>query len=168
MKRWFALSLIIILLDQLSKYIAVDIIPLYESIEVLPFFNWTLLYNEGAAFSFLSDQGGWQRWFFIILSTIVTTVLAIWLFRLKDDEQSIALSLSLIIGGAIGNLIDRVLLGHVVDFIHLHYQEYYWPAFNVADSAITVGVVIMIVDSLFFAQKREDQREEERKRGEIS
>ena len=160
MKRWFALSLIIILLDQLSKYIAVDIIPLYESIEVLPFFNWTLLYNEGAAFSFLSDQGGWQRWFFIILSTIVTTVLAIWLFRLKDDEQSIALSLSLIIGGAIGNLIDRVLLGHVVDFIHLHYQEYYWPAFNVADSAITVGVVIMIIDSLFFAQKREDRREE--------
>ncbi len=155
MKRWFALSLIIILLDQLSKYIAVDIISLYESIEVLPFFNWTLLYNEGAAFSFLSDQGGWQRWFFIILSIIVTTVLAIWLLRLQDDEQSIALSLSLIIGGAIGNLIDRVLLGHVVDFIHLHYQEYYWPAFNVADSAITVGVVIMIVDSLFFAQKRE-------------
>ncbi len=160
MKRWFALSLIIILLDQLTKQIAVDIIPLYESIEVLPFFSWTLLYNEGAAFSFLSDQGGWQRWFFIILSTIVTTVLAIWLFRLQDDEQSIALSLSLIIGGAIGNLIDRVLLGHVVDFIHLHYQEYYWPAFNVADSAITVGVVIMIIDSLFFAQKREDRREE--------
>ncbi len=160
MKRWFALSLIIILLDQLTKYIAVDIIPLYESIEVFPFFSWTLLYNEGAAFSFLSDQGGWQRWFFIILSTIVTTVLAIWLFRLQDDERSIAISLSLIIGGAIGNLIDRVLLGHVVDFIHLHYQEYYWPAFNVADSAITVGVVIMIVDSLFFAQKREDRREE--------
>lgn len=158
MKRWFALSLIIILLDQLSKYIAVDIIPLYESIEVLPFFSWTLLYNEGAAFSFLSDQGGWQRWFFIILSTIVTAVLTIWLFRLQDDEPSIALSLSLIIGGAIGNLIDRVLLGHVVDFIHLHYQAYYWPAFNVADSAITIGVAIMIIDSLFFAQKREEQR----------
>jgi len=159
MKRWLALSLIIILLDQLTKYIAVDIIPLHQSIEVFPFFNWTLMYNEGAAFSFLSDQGGWQRWFFIILSSIVTTVLVIWLLRLLNDERSIAISLSLIIGGAVGNLIDRILLGHVVDFIHLHYESYYWPAFNVADSAITVGVTIMIVDSLFFAQKREDQRE---------
>lgn len=161
MKRWLALSLIIILLDQLTKYIAVDIIPLHQSIEVFPFFNWTLMYNEGAAFSFLSDQGGWQRWFFIILSSIVTTVLVIWLLRLLNDERSIAISLSLIIGGAVGNLIDRILLGHVVDFIHLHYESYYWPAFNVADSAITVGVTIMIVDSLFFAQKREDQREGE-------
>lgn len=159
MKRWLILSLIIILFDQLTKYIAVDIIPLYESIEVFPFFNWTLMYNEGAAFSFLSDQGGWQRWFLIILSSIVTAVLVIWLFRLLHDERSIAISLSLIIGGAIGNLIDRILLGHVVDFIHLHYQSYYWPAFNVADSAITIGVTIMIVDSLFFAQKREAQRE---------
>ncbi len=159
MKRWLILSLIIILFDQLTKYIAVDIIPLYESIEVFPFFNWTLMYNEGAAFSFLSDQGGWQRWFLIILSSIVTAVLIIWLFRLLHDERSIAISLSLIIGGAIGNLIDRILLGHVVDFIHLHYQSYYWPAFNVADSAITIGVTIMIVDSLFFAQKREAQRE---------
>ncbi len=161
MKRWLILSLIIILFDQFTKYIAVDIIPLYESIEVFPFFNWTLMYNEGAAFSFLSDQGGWQRWFLIILSSIVTAVLVIWLFRLLHDERSIAISLSLIIGGAIGNLIDRILLGHVVDFIHLHYQSYYWPAFNVADSAITIGVTIMIVDSLFFAQKREAQREGE-------
>jgi signal peptidase II len=161
MKRWLILSLIIILFDQLTKYIAVDIIPLYESIEVLPFFNWTLMYNEGAAFSFLSDQGGWQRWFLIILSSIVTAVLVIWLFRLLHDERSIAISLSLIIGGAVGNLIDRILLGHVVDFIHLHYEGYYWPAFNVADSAITIGVTIMIVDSLFFAQKREAQREGE-------
>ena len=160
MLRWLALSLSIILLDQITKQVAVELIPLHHSIEVLPFFNWTLMYNEGAAFSFLSDQGGWQRWFFIILSTVVTVALTIWLFRLQQDERSIALSLSLIIGGAIGNLIDRIHLGHVVDFIHLHYQDYYWPAFNVADSAITVGVTIMIVDSLFFAQKREALREE--------
>jgi signal peptidase II len=160
MKRWLLLSILVILLDQVTKQVAVETMHLYESIEVLPFFNWTLMYNEGAAFSFLSDQGGWQRWFFIILSTVVTTVLVIWLLRLLQDERPIAISLALIIGGAIGNLIDRVLLGHVVDFIHLHYEEYFWPAFNVADSAITVGVTIMIVDSLFFAQKREDQREE--------
>ena len=160
MKRWLTLSLLVILLDQITKLIAVELIPLHHSIEVLPFFNWTLMYNEGAAFSFLSDQGGWQRWFLIILSTIVTAVLAIWLFRLQQDERSIALSLSLIIGGAIGNLIDRIYLGHVVDFIHLHYQEHFWPAFNVADSAICVGVTIMIVDSLFYAEKREALRGE--------
>ncbi|MCF6283374.1 MAG: signal peptidase II [Candidatus Polarisedimenticolaceae bacterium] len=160
MLRWLALSLLVIVADQISKKFAVDIIPLHHSIEVLPFFNWTLMYNEGAAFSFLSDQGGWQRWFFIILSSIITIVLTIWMVRLQRDERSIAISLSLIIGGAIGNLIDRIQLGHVVDFIHLHYQQHFWPAFNVADSAITVGVTIMIVDSLFFAQKREDQRDD--------
>lgn len=159
MLRWLALSLLVIVADQISKKFAVDIIPLHHSIEMLPFFNWTLMYNEGAAFSFLSDQGGWQRWFFIILSCVVTTALTIWMARLQRDERSIAISLSLIIGGAIGNLIDRIHLGHVVDFIHLHYQQYFWPAFNVADSAITVGVTIMIVDSLFYAQKREDQRD---------
>lgn len=159
MIRWLALSILVILLDQISKRLAVDLIALHHSIEVLPFFNWTLMYNEGAAFSFLSDQGGWQRWFLIILSSIVTAVLTIWLFRLQRDERPIAIALALIIGGAIGNLIDRILLGRVVDFVHLHYNEYYWPAFNIADSAITVGVTIMIVDALFFAQKREDQRD---------
>ena len=155
MVRWLWLSLVVILLDQSTKQVADSLLTLYESVYVLPFFDLTLLYNKGAAFSFLSDQGGWQRWFFTILAIVVTTVLIVWLWRLKQEEKWIAVSLSLIIGGAVGNVIDRILFGHVIDFLHFHYQEHYWPAFNVADSAITVGVAIMLFDALVLAKKRE-------------
>ncbi|MCU7815823.1 MAG: signal peptidase II [Candidatus Thiodiazotropha sp. (ex Rostrolucina anterorostrata)] len=155
MTRWLWLSLVVILLDQASKQFAESMLTLYESVTVLPFFDLTLLYNKGAAFSFLSDQGGWQRWFFIILAIGVTIVLIGWLWRLKREEQWIAVALSLIIGGAIGNVIDRILFGQVIDFLHFHYQGHYWPAFNVADSAITVGVAIMLFDALVLAKKRE-------------
>ncbi|MCU7804570.1 MAG: signal peptidase II [Candidatus Thiodiazotropha sp. (ex Lucinoma borealis)] len=155
MIRWLWLSLMVILLDQASKQFAESMLTLYESVTVLPFFDLTLLYNKGAAFSFLSDQGGWQRWFFIILAIGVTIVLIGWLWRLKREEQWIAVALSLIIGGAIGNVIDRILFGQVIDFLHFHYQGHYFPAFNVADSAITVGVAIMLFDALVLAKKRE-------------
>ena len=155
MLRWLVLSLLVILLDQVTKYYAVELLELHQPVEVLPFFNWTLMYNEGAAFSFLSDQGGWQRWFFIALATVVTGVLIGWMAKLKRSELALAVALSLVIGGAVGNVIDRILLGKVVDFIHLHYEQYYWPAFNVADSAITIGVVILIFDALFNASKEE-------------
>ncbi|MCM8854284.1 MAG: signal peptidase II [Candidatus Thiodiazotropha sp.] len=155
MIRWLWLSLMVILLDQASKQFAESMLTLYESVTVLPFFDLTLLYNKGAAFSFLSDQGGWQRWFFIILAIGVTIVLIGWLWRLKCEEQWIAVALSLIIGGAIGNVIDRILFGQVIDFLHFHYQGHYFPAFNVADSAITVGVAIMLFDALILAKKRE-------------
>ncbi|MCU7838801.1 MAG: signal peptidase II [Candidatus Thiodiazotropha sp. (ex Troendleina suluensis)] len=154
MIRWLWLSLMVILLDQASKQFAESMLTLYESVTVLPFFDLTLLYNKGAAFSFLSDQGGWQRWFFIILAIGVTIVLIGWLWRLKREEQWIAVALSLIIGGAIGNVIDRILFGQVIDFLHFHYQGHYFPAFNVADSAITVGVAIMLFDALVLAKKR--------------
>ncbi|MCU7886243.1 MAG: signal peptidase II [Candidatus Thiodiazotropha sp. (ex Lucinoma annulata)] len=154
MIRWLWLSLMVILLDQASKQFAESMLTLYESVTVLPFFDLTLLYNKGAAFSFLSDQGGWQRWFFIILAIGVTIVLIGWLWRLKREEQWIAVALSLIIGGAIGNVIDRILFGQVIDFLHFHYQGHYFPAFNVADSAITVGVAIMLYDALVLAKKR--------------
>ncbi|MCU7890790.1 MAG: signal peptidase II [Candidatus Thiodiazotropha sp. (ex Ustalcina ferruginea)] len=154
MIRWLWLSLMVILLDQASKQFAESMLTVYESVTVLPFFDLTLLYNKGAAFSFLSDQGGWQRWFFIILAIGVTIVLIGWLWRLKRKEQWIAVALSLIIGGAIGNVIDRILFGQVIDFLHFHYQGHYWPAFNVADSAITVGVAIMLFDALVLAKKR--------------
>jgi signal peptidase II len=155
MTHWLWLSLVVIVLDQLSKQIAESLLTLYESVRVLPFFDFTLLYNKGAAFSFLSDQSGWQRWFFIVLAIVVCIVLVTWLRRLKREEQWIAVALALIIGGAIGNVIDRILFGQVIDFLHFHYQQHYFPAFNVADSAITIGVIIMLFDALILARKRE-------------
>jgi signal peptidase II len=125
-----------------------------EVLVLLPFFNLTLAYNPGAAFSFLSDQGGWQRWFFIVLAFVVSAVLLVWLSRLKREERWTAVALGLIIGGAVGNLIDRIWLGHVIDFIQLHYADLFWPAFNVADSAITVGVATMLLDSLVLSGRR--------------
>jgi signal peptidase II len=155
MTHWLWLSLVVIVLDQASKQFAESVLTLYESVKVLPFFDLTLLYNKGAAFSFLSDQSGWQRWFFIVLAIVVCVVLVSWLWRLKREEQWTAVALSLIIGGAIGNVIDRVLFGQVIDFLHFHYQQHYFPAFNVADSAITLGVIIMLYDALILARKRE-------------
>ncbi|MES9971189.1 MAG: signal peptidase II [Candidatus Thiodiazotropha sp.] len=155
MTRWLWLSLVVVVLDQVTKQIAESSLTLYESVRVLPIFDLTLLYNKGAAFSFLSDQGGWQRWFFIILAIVVCIVLVGWLWRLKKEEQWVAVALSLIIGGAIGNVIDRILFGQVIDFLHFHYQQHYFPAFNVADSAITIGVIIMLYDALILAKRRE-------------
>ncbi|MBT2968359.1 MAG: signal peptidase II [gamma proteobacterium symbiont of Ctena orbiculata] len=155
MTHWLWLSLLVIVLDQASKQLAESALTLYESVRVLPFFDLTLLYNKGAAFSFLSDQGGWQRWFFIVLAIVVCIVLVGWLWRLKREEQWIAVALSLIIGGAIGNVIDRILFGQVIDFLHFHYQQHYFPAFNVADTAITIGVIIMLYDALILAKRRE-------------
>jgi signal peptidase II len=154
MVQWLWLSFVVILLDQATKQIAESMLTLYESVYVMPVFDLTLLYNKGAAFSFLSDQDGWQRWFFTILATVVVAVLTVWLWRLKQQERWVAVSLSLIIGGAIGNVIDRILFGHVIDFLHFHYQEHYWPAFNIADSAITIGVAVMLYDALVLAKRR--------------
>lgn len=148
MYRWLWLSLGVVLLDQLSKQLVESSLMVYETIPVLPFFNLTLAYNEGAAFSFLSDQGGWQRWFFALVAAVVVVVLVAWLARLRD-ERVLAVSLSLVIGGAVGNLLDRLFIGHVIDFLDFFYQSYHWPAFNVADMAITLGVVLMFVDALF-------------------
>ncbi|MES9961016.1 MAG: signal peptidase II [Sedimenticola sp.] len=147
MLRWLWLSAIVIGLDQVSKQLVESSLMLYEAVPVMPFFNLTLAYNEGAAFSFLSDQGGWQRWFFSGLALLVSIILVIWISRLQQRERLIAISLSLIVGGAIGNLIDRVLFGHVIDFLDLYYGQWHWPAFNIADSAIFVGVVLMLLDA---------------------
>ncbi|MDF1528074.1 MAG: signal peptidase II [Sedimenticola sp.] len=153
MLRWLWFSLLIIVFDQLSKQLIEASFMVYETLSVLPFFNLTLAYNEGAAFSFLSDQGGWQRWFFAFVAAFVTVVLVIWLSRLKD-ERVLAISLALVIGGAIGNLIDRLMLGYVIDFLDFFYGQYHWPAFNVADIAISVGVFLMFVDALFGQSNR--------------
>ncbi len=149
MLRWLWLSLLVVALDQFAKQVVESVFTLYESMAVLPFINLTLVYNEGAAFSFLSDQGGWQRWFFVLLALVVTAVLISWLRRLGREEQLVAVALSFIIGGAVGNLIDRVIYGHVIDFVDLYYAGWHWPAFNVADSAIVLGVALMLYDLIF-------------------
>jgi signal peptidase II len=155
MLRWLWLSATVVGLDQLTKLLADHHLTLYAPVALFPSFNLTLMYNYGAAFSFLSDASGWQRWFFIAIAIGISVFLVLWLRRLKQDERWVALSLALILGGAIGNVIDRIWHGYVIDFIDLYYASYHYPAFNIADSAITVGAVILVVHSLFF--HREEQ-----------
>lgn len=140
----YLISIVVVVLDQITKVIADNSMQLYQQIEVLPVFNLTLHYNRGAAFSFLSDAGGWQRYFFTAVSAIVSIVLVIWLARLARAERVMQWALALVLGGAVGNLIDRVIYGHVVDFIQVHWGESYFPAFNIADSAITVGAILLL------------------------
>ena len=144
---WLALSVVVILLDQLSKAYFQANLSLYQQVPVIPdLFSWTLAYNTGAAFNFLADHSGWQRWFFAGIALVVSVVLVVWLKRLRNDTWT-AIALALILGGALGNLYDRMVLGHVIDFILVHWrQEWFFPAFNVADSAITVGAIMLALD----------------------
>ncbi|MDH3902427.1 MAG: signal peptidase II [Xanthomonadales bacterium] len=148
---WLAVSLLIVVLDLWTKNIATQSLTLYRPIELTSWLNMTLAHNYGAAFSFLSDAGGWQRWLFTGLASVVTVVLVVWLFRLQPREKMTAAALGLIIGGAVGNLVDRINHGYVVDFIDVYYRDWHWPAFNVADSAITCGVVLLLIDGLFLS-----------------
>ncbi len=147
MLKWLWLSLLAVILDQGSKLVIDSSMRLYQSIPVLPFFNLTYVHNTGAAFSFLSEAGGWQRWFFAGLAILISAVIAVWLARLKQHETLLAMALSLVLGGAIGNLIDRLAYGYVIDFLDVYYGTWHWPAFNVADSAITLGVILMLAES---------------------
>ena len=149
---WLGVTAVIILLDWVTKQRASEALELYRPQEVLPWLNITLAHNYGAAFSFLSDAGGWQRGFFIVLASVVSVVLLVWLLRLPRQEWRTGLGLSLVLGGAIGNLVDRVQLGYVVDFIDVHFGGWHYPAFNVADSAITCGVILLLVDALFLSR----------------
>jgi signal peptidase II len=153
MLKWLWLSLGVIVLDQTTKQIAEATLMAYEAVPVLPSFNLTLMYNTGAAFSILADAGGWQRWFFLVLSLAISVVLVIWLSRLEASERYLATALALVLGGALGNFIDRVVFGHVIDFIQVYYDRWYWPAFNIADSAITIGAALLIINSLFGSQR---------------
>ena len=153
MLKWLWLSLAVLVLDQLTKQLAEHYLQLHDPVAVVPGFNLMLAYNTGAAFSFLHDAGGWQRWFFALLSSVVSAGIVWWMWRLDASERWLAIALALILGGAVGNLWDRILLGHVVDFVQLYYRRWAYPAFNIADSAITAGAIMLIIDSLFF--KRE-------------
>ncbi len=143
---WLLLSVLVIVVDMVTKQMAEAILEYANPVFVLPVLDFTLLYNKGAAFSFLADESGWQRWFFTTVSIGVSAMLVIWLTRLPRTAVLLPLALTLILGGAIGNLIDRILFGHVIDFISVHWENAYFPAFNIADSAITLGAILMGVD----------------------
>ena len=142
---WIALAVAIVVLDQITKYFATASLEYAIPVAVFPGFNLTLLHNTGAAFSLFDDQSGWQRWFFSVIAVAVSIGIVFWLKTLDGRQRWAPIALGLILGGALGNLIDRVLLGYVVDFIQVYYQRWTWPAFNVADSAISVGAVMLIV-----------------------
>jgi signal peptidase II len=160
MKHWLWLSLVVVLLDQATKWLVMTGLEPFEVIEIVPNVNLTLMFNTGAAFSFLSDAGGWQRWAFAAFALGVSAALVVWLLRLGSGERFLAFALALIVGGAIGNLIDRVLLGHVIDFIQVSLPFIPlplfnpWPAFNLADSAITVGVIVLVLTTLLAREER--------------
>jgi signal peptidase II len=139
---WLALSAVVIVLDQLTKAWVLSSLPEYQPIPVIEgFWNWYRTYNTGAAFSFLSDAGGWQQYFFIVLAIAISGLLAFWLSRTPRGDWKTALPFALVVGGAIGNVIDRFQHGHVIDFIQWHWRDHYWPAFNVADAAIVGGAI---------------------------
>ena len=144
---WLWLTLLVLVIDQVSKTYFDSALTMYQRIEVIPdFFSWTLAYNTGAAFSFLADSAGWQRWLFALIAVVVSTVLLVWLKRLGRNDTWLAIGLALILGGALGNLYDRIAYGHVIDFILVHWEHRLFPAFNVADSAICVGAVMLALD----------------------
>ena len=143
--RWLWLALLVVILDQITKVWAEGALEFGEPVEIFSWFNLTLLYNRGAAFSFLAAAGGWQRFLFLGIGLIATVVIVVWLRRLQPHERMTAVGLVLILGGAVGNLVDRALYGHVIDFIDWHYHGWHWPAFNIADSAITLGAVLVVL-----------------------
>ena len=152
--KWLWVSVVVLLLDQCTKLLADAMLALHQSVAVVPYLSMYKAYNSGAAFSFLSDASGWQRWFFIALAMIVIGVLVVWLRRLPAHETRISLALSLILGGAAGNLIDRLVYGYVIDFIDVYYDSWHWPAFNVADAAISVGAFLLLLDAFSGGRKK--------------
>lgn len=143
---WLGLAGVLVALDLWTKHLATQTLELYRPRVVTDWLNLTLAHNDGAAFSFLAGAGGWQRWFFTAVAILVSGVLLFWLKSLPDRSRLLPVSLALVLGGALGNMIDRIRLGYVVDFIDVHYQGWHWPAFNVADSVIVIGVVLLLIE----------------------
>jgi signal peptidase II len=154
--RWLALAAVLVVLDQFTKYIIVRTIEPGSPVDLFPFLALALTYNPGAAFSFLAGAGGWQRWFFVAVALLAAAAITVLVFRHRDNPF-LCLALTLVLGGAVGNLVDRLLVGAVVDFVLLHWRGWSWPAFNLADSCITVGAVLLIWDSLRAARTRSNR-----------
>lgn len=146
--KWLWVSFVVLVADQSTKLLADGMLAMHESVHLVPMLAFTKVYNTGAAFSFLAGADGWQRWFFVVLTVTVSAFLLAWLRKLGPGEQRTALALSMVLGGAIGNLIDRLVYGHVIDFIDVYYGDWHWPTFNIADSAITVGAALLILDAV--------------------
>jgi len=153
---WLALSVVLIAVDLITKHLVSGAFYLGEQLAILPFFNLTLAHNSGAAFSFLYDAGGWQRWFFSFIALAVSAVIIRWLYKLKPEQTLLAVALSCVLGGAIGNLVDRLTLGYVVDFIQVYWRHWYFPSFNVADSAITLGAGLLILDAIINPEPKKE------------
>ncbi len=158
--KWLLLSLLIIIADIGSKYAFSETFYLGETLPVMPFFNITLVHNYGMAFGLLSEQGGWQRWFLAAIALLVGIVIIIWIIRLKSNETLLAISLSCILGGALGNLIDRIYLGYVVDFIDVFINTWHWPSFNIADIAISIGTGLLLIDAYLQYKKEKIENNE--------
>ncbi len=153
---WMVVTIVVVVADQLTKWAIVEWVDLYDKVPLNSFINLTHQKNPGAAFSFLADAGGWQRWFFVALASGVSAVISVWLWRIRKDGQTVlSAGLALVLGGAIGNLIDRILLGHVTDFIQVWFGSWAFPSFNVADAGISVGAALLIIDALFFSGREE-------------
>lgn len=153
---WMVVAVVVVIADQVTKWAIVEWVPLYDKIPLNSFINLTHQKNSGAAFSFLADAGGWQRWFFVVLATVVSAVIAVWLWRIRNDGQTIlSAGLALVLGGAVGNLVDRILLGHVTDFVQVWFGTWAFPSFNVADAGISVGAAFLIIDAIFFSGREE-------------
>lgn len=159
---WMAVALTVVIADQVTKLAVIEFIELYGRVPLYSFINLTHQRNPGAAFSFLADAGGWQRWFFIILATVVSFLIGVWLWRARNDGPVILIAgLALILGGAVGNLIDRVVYGYVTDFIQVWFGDWAFPSFNVADAAITVGAAFLIFESLFLSGNPSSQESDQ-------
>ncbi|WP_233496510.1 MULTISPECIES: signal peptidase II [Corallincola] len=156
--RWLWLALVIVIADQATKLWVANTFTYRETVEFIPYLQWTYVHNEGAAFSFLSDAGGWQRWFFAFIAFAISGVLLYWLKGISRHMLLQSVSFSLVLGGAIGNLIDRVYLGYVIDFIDFYIGNWHWPAFNIADSAICIGAVLLILDALKGESRHEEAK----------
>ena len=150
--NWMWVSGLVIVFDQVTKYIADSNLDLRVPLEVIPGLNMTLCYNKGAAFSFLSNAGGWQRWFLMTVSFLVSVALIVWLSQVDKSRKQLYWGLALILGGAVGNLIDRTIFGYVIDFIDVYYQYWHYPAFNIADSAISIGAGLLILDMITYKE----------------
>ena len=154
---WYLLALAVLIVDQWTKWLAETNLNFLEPVPVIePFLNWTLAYNYGAAFSFLADQAGWQKWFFAGLALVMSLFLIGYLAKVPRKARLLSFGLALVLGGALGNLIDRLLHGHVIDFIHVHYADvWHYPIFNIADIGICIGVALIVIDMLFLEKKRD-------------
>jgi signal peptidase II len=153
---WMAVATLVIIMDQVTKWAIIEWVALYEKVPLNSFINLTHQRNTGAAFSFLANAGGWQRWFFVVLAVGVSIVIIVWLWRIRKQRHAVlSAGLALILGGAIGNLIDRAMLGYVTDFIQVWIGDWAYPSFNVADAGITVGAALLITDAIFFSGRQE-------------